>query len=186
MSADRTLPEWAEHDPRCQTLVQRSPVGIYLTDAVGACTYVNPSWCRMAGMDAAQALGNGWIHAIHPDDRRQITSRWRQLMRGQADWNIEYRMQTRNGKITWVFGQAVELSDPEEGRTGFLGINIDITRRKRAEDALRASEHRFAQLLSAVTSYRYEVQLRDGRACIHTAQHWLPRHDRIHAGGIPG
>ena len=41
-------------------------------------------------------------------------------------------------------------------------MNTDITKWKQAEEALRESEHRFDQLLSAVTSYRYHVQLSGG------------------------
>jgi hypothetical protein len=38
-------------------------------------TYVNPSWCHISGL-SFQALGNGWLNAVHDDDKAAIINGW--------------------------------------------------------------------------------------------------------------
>jgi len=83
-----------------QTLATNAPVGIYLTDLDGQCLYVNQKWCDMAGMRLEEALGNGWVNALHPDDRERVNAQW--YKSSLSNWNEhqEYRFQAPNGKVT--------------------------------------------------------------------------------------
>ena len=147
---------------RFETLVGLSPAGIYMTDAEGRCAYVNQRWCEMAGITAQRALGHSWEQAIHPEDRGWIGQRWREAVEKGEVWEHEYRLLTPAGTLTWVLAQAKPLTDGNGQVTGYVGINVDVTARKEASQQLRASEERFARLLSAVTSYRYCVLLNRG------------------------
>ena len=145
-----------------QALVALSPAGVYLTDLQGNCTYVNQRWCEMAGMDPGQALGRGWVRGVHPDDREAVVANWYQVPHSEGKWRCEYRMQTPQGQTTWVLGLAEAIRDDQGQVTGYLGINVDISERKSTESELQASERRYSELLSAVTSYRYTVHVRNG------------------------
>jgi PAS domain-containing protein len=46
-------------------LTTRTPVGVFMSDASGACRYVNDRWCELTGLTFARALGDGWAEAIH-------------------------------------------------------------------------------------------------------------------------
>ncbi len=59
-------------EDKFRMLVSLSPAGIYMTDKDGRCTFVNEAWCMMAGMEPEEAYGDGWINAIHPNDREHI------------------------------------------------------------------------------------------------------------------
>ena len=48
------------------------PTGIYLADIYGKYVYVNPAWCKMAGLTLSEAEGDGWVNAIHSLDRDRI------------------------------------------------------------------------------------------------------------------
>jgi len=61
-----------ESERTYQTLARISPVGIFRTDPNGSTTYVNPQWCQISGMSVDQALGDGWLAAVHPEDREKI------------------------------------------------------------------------------------------------------------------
>jgi PAS domain S-box-containing protein len=61
-----------ESEKRYQTLAEISPVGIFRTDAQGLTIYVNQCWCEISGMSADEALGNGWLKAVHPDDHEKL------------------------------------------------------------------------------------------------------------------
>ena len=121
-----------------QTLVALSPAGVYLTDACGDCTYANARWCEMAGLELSEVLGRGWVRGIHPEDREIISQRWYRATLLGDEWRLEYRMQTPQGHTTWVLGLAKAIRDDRGQIAGYLGVNVDITERKRADERLRS------------------------------------------------
>jgi signal transduction histidine kinase/CheY-like chemotaxis protein len=56
------------------------------------------------------------------------------LVESQGQWGQEYRFQTRDGKVTWVYGLAAPQHDASGKITQYVGINIDITDHKLAEE----------------------------------------------------
>lgn len=137
-------------------LAEISPTGIYLTDVPGKCLYVNPAWCQMAGLTAEEAAGDGWLKAIHPDDRVRINSEWKLFITGVIPWSSEYRFVDHEGKITWVFGTASLFS--EGMKVGVLGANLDITDRKVNEDKLKASEAEFRSLFAELHIHKDRLE----------------------------
>src|SRR5690606_17110101 len=59
-----------------RTLANNAPVGIFQTDIHGDCQIVNDAWCRMAGLTPDEARGQGWVQALHPDDRERVFEEW--------------------------------------------------------------------------------------------------------------
>src|SRR5664279_795503 len=86
-----------------KVLAEMSPTGIHVTDNAGKCFYVNPSWCRMAGLTHEEAFGDGWVKAIHKEDRNRLFSEWKSFMKEEIPWESEYRFVDNTGKITWVY-----------------------------------------------------------------------------------
>jgi len=137
-----------------RTLTDSAPIGIYLTDANGDCTYVNARWSEMAGRTFDEAKGDKWVAALHPEDREAISSRWYRMTQSQDCWEGEYRFQDKQGKVSWVYGRAAPLTDDRGEVTGHVGANVDLTERKRAEEdriqaqeELRASEEKYRHIV---------------------------------------
>lgn len=128
-------------------LVEAVPAGIYLTDAQGDCTYVNPYWSAMTGLTLEEAAGQGWVRGLHPNDRALVAAQWYKLVESAGRWALEYRFQTPEGKVTWVSGRAVALHDVAGHLTGYLGVNVDITAEREAQQALVASEARYRRIV---------------------------------------
>jgi PAS domain S-box-containing protein len=142
---DITMQKLAERalqrsEERFRSLAEHAPVGIFRTDARGAVTYINESWCRMAGLTVEQAIGDGWRAALHPDDRAQIGAYWDQSVERGALSGAEFRFARRDGSMVWVQGSAVPLRDGGGAIAGYIGTISDISVNKRAEAALREKE----------------------------------------------
>ena len=118
-------------------------MGILRTDADGATTYVNRKWCELSGLSADEALGNGWLGAVHPDDRENLKAGWEDTSRRHEASRTEYRIVRPDGSIVWVIGQATPERNTGGLVIGYIGTIVDIDERKRVEEALRESE-RFA------------------------------------------
>jgi PAS domain S-box-containing protein len=120
-----------------RSLTAITPAGIYVTDAKGGCIYANARWCEMAGMTMQDALGSGWLKGVHPEDRDQVAARWTQTIQAAGSWGLEYRFQTPDGKVTWVYGLATPQKDRAGKVTKYVGINWDITDRRKADEKLK-------------------------------------------------
>jgi len=131
---------------RFRTLTSHAPVGIFQTDASGHCLFVNERWCEMAGMTPEEAKGTGWSRALHPEDRERVFNEWYDAAKAGREFASEYRFQTPEGKVTWIYGSAIALRNEAGVITGYIGTNTDITERKEAEEKLKESESRFRQL----------------------------------------
>lgn len=142
----------AASEQRYASLAAAAPVGIFRTDAEGNCLYVNDRWMQIAGLSFDAALGRGWVNGLHPDDRETITTAWYQAAQSSSPFQIECRFQDRDGRLTWVFSQAVAEYDRDGAVTGYVGTITDITDRKAAEaERLQAEQlHRELKLLEDV------------------------------------
>lgn len=135
-----------ESEKRYQTLSEKSPVGIFRTRPDGYTTYVNPRWCQITGLSFNDAVGNGWLKAVHPDDKIKIVDGWNKATNQQTKSIAEYRYLKADQEVVWVFGEAVaELSETGEV-VGYIGTITDITARKEMEQALRDSESNYRHL----------------------------------------
>jgi len=135
-----------DSEERFKTLALLAPIGIYLTDLNGDCFFVNNRWSEMAGFSIEEAKGDGWVRAIHPEDRDRVRDEWYETVRGRGRWGTEYRFVDGEGKITWVYGVAGPLHDARGELAGYIGANMDITARKMMEDERR----RYNRLLDHV------------------------------------
>ena len=131
-----------ESQQQYQTLAEAAPVGIFHTDPEGNCLYVNQRWCEISGFTRSQALGEGWIEALHPDDRLRVFQQWYQAAKEKRPFRTECRYQLSDGTVTWTISQAVAQLGEDSKVKGHIGIVTDISDRQQAEDALRASSAR--------------------------------------------
>ncbi len=146
-------------DERFETLVRLSPVGMFRTDASGACVFVNERWTEIVGIGSAAARGEGWIKALHPEDRERVVREWQQAAEGSGAFRSEYRFQRDDGRVTWVLGHAVPEHDEAGRLVGHVGTVTEITDRKRAEDALRRVQDDHAQLINSIDGIVWEAEV---------------------------
>jgi PAS domain S-box-containing protein len=125
-----------QSEKRYHALTEASPVGIFRTDVAGSTTYVNPSWCTMSGLSVQEALGDGWLSAVHKDDRKVIIKGWNDATVTNQESISEYRFERADGTIVWVMGQAIPDRNIENEIVGYIGTVTDITKRKIAEDII--------------------------------------------------
>jgi PAS domain S-box-containing protein len=156
--ADRTQ-ELSRSEEQFRVLATHAPVGIFQTDAVGDCVFVNQRWLELTGLSLAQAMGPGWANALHPEDRERVWGEWSEAAQSGQDFYSEYRFQTPQGQVVWVIGSATALQDETGGITGYLGTVTDITDRKQAEAAVQQSEDKFRRFADATQLHQVFINL---------------------------
>ncbi|MBD2296759.1 PAS domain S-box protein [Anabaena sphaerica FACHB-251] len=126
-----------ESEQRYRVLVTHAPVGIFQADEQGNCLYINPRWSELTGISLPEALGKGWVQAVHPDDRENIFTEWNNFTQAGHYFSMEYRFCKPDGEVIWVSGQAVAIYNEADEIISYFVTVMDITARKHAEKELR-------------------------------------------------
>lgn len=168
-----------ESEQRYASLAAAAPVGIFRTNGSGHCIYVNDRWSQMTGISREDALGEGWMACLHPDDRAQVIQTWQQQLQHQIPFSAEYRLQHTNGQTLWVFGQAVAEYDTSGQISGYVGTVTDLTDFKSTEAAFQQSSERLALALEATQTGLWDWDITTNELI------WTPFHE-ILLGYEPG
>ena len=91
-----------------------------------------------------------WLDLVHPDDRQRVENLLRDAHQQIRAWDTEFRVVWPDGSVHWLLGKGTVFLDESGRRARFMGVNLDITERKRAEEVLRESEERFRDLADTV------------------------------------
>jgi PAS domain S-box-containing protein len=153
---------------RLRTMVDKLPVGVWLTDAEGRIVLCNQAGEGIWGgvsFSGIEQYGQypGWWHGT---GRRIQPHEWapvRALSRGETYVNEIIDIETSDGRRKTIAHSAIPVRDDANRITGIVVINEDITERKRAEARLRESEERHRRITQALSDYVYTVWVQDGR-----------------------
>jgi diguanylate cyclase (GGDEF)-like protein/PAS domain S-box-containing protein len=118
-------------------LVEHAPVGVFLTDAAGACLYANLRLCELTGVPFEQQLGYGWREALHPEDVARVAAAWEAAAEAGARLSHNQRFVRPDGSVTWVDMTAVPIRGAGGCATGWAGVCVDVTERRLSENRYR-------------------------------------------------
>jgi PAS domain S-box-containing protein len=123
-----------------RTLSEAAPIGIFHTNAQGQCIYANGRWTEMSGQSPKEALGLGWLQAVHPGDREQVAKVWKTGISLGMELKDECRFLTPEGHVNWVEWQSRALRGPDGILLGYVGVLEDVSKRRAAEARLREAK----------------------------------------------
>lgn len=110
-----------------------SPVGIFVTDTRGICTYTNPRYQAIYGIPEEESLGEGWARKIHPEDQAQVIADWYTACDEGREYRGEFRILTPGEIQRWVNLSSSPMLSDQGQVIGYVGTLEDITERKQAE-----------------------------------------------------
>jgi PAS domain S-box-containing protein len=166
--------------------------------------YISPAFEKVWGWTCAELYEQPmlWLEAVHPEDYPQVLSALKVMAQGQA-YNVEYRISHPDGSLRWINDRGYPLLDEAGEVILTSGVASDVTARKQAENALRASEEKFRLAMEAIQEGVWDWYIPTGELYIspgfirsfgydpeeveHTISHWeaaihpedLPRYQEL-------
>ena len=121
-------------EERFRSLSACSPVGIFLSDITGRCTYMNPRCQAICGLKFEENSAASWLQSVHPEDRERVLANWAAYTHEGREYSDEFRLQTPAGVIWTTVRSSPMLSDKGE-LISHVGTVEDITHRVQAEES---------------------------------------------------
>jgi len=146
-----------ESEELYRTALEKSNDGITIIQN-GAYVYANHRLLRTIGREEAGILGLPLGIYTHPDDRDMVKRYYEARKRGEwAPSSYDMRVLKPDGSVITININAVAIT--YRGAPATLSFVLDITERKRAEDALRQSEERYRTIIESIDDDYFETDL---------------------------
>src|ERR1700727_572308 len=120
-------------EERYRSLVQAGAQVVWVTTPTGQIAEDSPEWRWITGQSLDEYLGNGWLDAIHPEDRERGEREWRECVRAGKVFDSRYRVRTKTGSYRHYDVRAVPIE--RDGKIiEWVGASTDVTGQREAEE----------------------------------------------------
>jgi len=124
-----------QSEARLREFADTAPATLWIAGPDGRFSFVSRGWLEMTGQRFDQSLALGWMDALHPDDRAMVRDTFVEANTKRAPFAIDCRLRAASGEYRWVIASGRPRLSSDNDLLGFVGSIIDITDRKRAEQA---------------------------------------------------
>jgi PAS domain S-box-containing protein len=153
--------------------------GVWVSDATGALVYASDSFLKLIGLTLEKAAGDGWRRALHPDEQALSLSSWRASLRAGILWEQEHTVRGADGEWHPILTRGVPIRDERGAITSWVGINLDISAYRAAQEAVRQGEARFREIADNIPLFAWMADP-EGRI------YWFNRRWIEYTGKDPG
>ena len=127
----------------------------------------SPKVFEMFGLDQREAVPSmeRWNALLHPEDKKRANFQIGQALKTHTSMDIEYRIVRPDGKTRWINILGESIYNDHGAPCRMIGICIDITERKKMEQALKDSEEhlRLASHGARLGTYTYDFRSREAQ-----------------------
>ena len=140
-----------ENEKKYRNLTEQIPGVVYIASgkSPGELLYVSPRIKDLLGFTPEEWLADWrlWLNQLHPDDRQRVVESATRAAKTRTPFLQEYRLIHRQGGVVWVYDQAHPVKDDAGRLLFFQGVNVDITRRIKAEGDLAEEREKYQRLI---------------------------------------
>ena len=146
-----------EREQRLRLALDSSGAGSWMQDARTGLVDWDDRCRKLYGFTAEEPGSfEAWLSRVHEEDRRQLLERWDQILHTKTHdtFDSTFRIVRPDGTVAWIQSLGQVHRDADGQVTRLTGIELDVTERRRAEEALRERQEREAFLLRLADTLR--------------------------------
>src|SRR5215467_10575570 len=118
---------------RYRSLVQAGNQVVWVTNPAGEVAEDSPEWRWITGQSLEDYLADGWLAAIHPNDRDRIERDWRDCIGSGTVFDASYRVRTKTGSYRHYDVRAVPI-ERDGAIIEWMGASADVTGQREADE----------------------------------------------------
>jgi PAS domain S-box-containing protein len=118
---------------RYRSLVQAGNQVVWVTNPTGEVAEDSPEWRWITGQSLEDYLADGWLAAIHPNDRDRIERDWRDCISTGTVFDASYRVRTKTGSYRYYDVRAVPI-ERDGAIIEWMGASTDVTGQREADE----------------------------------------------------
>ena len=159
--ADRLMKDLQQTSDRLALAASAGGVGIWGYEVASNELIWDDQMFALYGITRAQFSGayEAWTAGVHPEDRQRGDEEIKMALRGEKEFDTEFRVLWSDGTVRYIRALARVHRDASGRPLRMIGTNWDITAQKQLEAALRASESQTNQLLQNTDQGIYGIDL---------------------------
>jgi PAS domain S-box-containing protein len=160
-----------ESERKFRLLVETIPALVWRGTSEGELDYLNERAVEYLGHTAQSLTGGRWIELVHPDHREATVRRWLHSATTGSSYDDIYKIRRADGQYRWIQSVGEPFRDQDGRIAHWYGTIVDIDERKRAEEALAASERDLKIIIDTIPALAWSARS-DGNAEFFN-QHYL-------------
>ena len=125
-----------ESEQKFRLLADSMTQHVWTSDNEGNLNYFNQSVYDYSGLNPEQLAAQGWIHIVHPHDRKHHREAWRKAVTKGTPFSLEHRFRSASGAYRWQLSRAVPQRDAEGKIQMWVGTSTDIHDQRSFTDEL--------------------------------------------------
>ena len=140
-------------------IIHTAPDIIFSRKADGSRDYISDRFYDFTGASPGSANGYGWLDYVHPDDKQKAMADWLRCVESGANYEAEYRLQSKDGAYRWFRARALPIRD--DGKiVKWYGTCSDIHDSKLLEQAIRESATELEKMVDRRTEELRRLSVR--------------------------
>lgn len=151
---EHTALELRQSEERFALVMQGTNDGLWDWNILTNDVYFSPRWTSMLGYgpDELPQRFETWQELVHPEDLPRALAAIQEHLTGRKPlFSLEHRLRHKDGSYRWILARGVSLRNAQDEPYRMAGSHTDITDRRQAEEALRASEAELRALFASMT-----------------------------------
>jgi PAS domain S-box-containing protein len=150
----QTEKELSESEERLRLVLEANSEGVWDWNIPSGHAVFSPRYSGMLGYTPEEFAKSyaSWKDLVHPDDFERVNKAHADHIHGGKEFCVELRMRKKSGEWCWILSRGMVVERDVEGKAiRMVGTHLDITERKRTEEALRQSDERLRVLIEEST-----------------------------------
>lgn len=140
-----------ESENELRNIMDTAPVIIWISDEKNQNVYLNRKWYEYTGQTREASKDQGWIEALHPEDRKAARKLFYQAMQENKSHEVFFRLGTSEGNYRWMINQGSPRLDKEGNFCGMVGAVVDVHEEVMNGQLVREKEHRTRTIVEEAT-----------------------------------
>jgi len=152
-----------ESEKKYRSLINNIPAVTWISDKKGATSFISSNVEQIYGFSPQEILESSselWFDRIHREDIDRVQEMYENHFINNLAFDIEYRIQRKDGNWIWLHDKAVEQFEVGEEHLSY-GVFMDVTSQKEMEEKLKTSEAQFRQYFQEILVPQLEFDLSD-------------------------